>query len=99
MGKPGQNLESLRLLEPKIAKIVLLTYRLRKISKNLAQLPSYSFMDKHGQKLESLRLLEPKIAKIVLLTYRLRKFQKIWPNYLAILLWIKLVKIWSLYDL
>ena len=73
MGISGQNLESLRLLEPKIAKIVLLTYRLRKISKNLAQLPSYSSMDKPGQNLESLRLLEPKIAKIVLLGHQLRK--------------------------
>ena len=72
MDKPGQNLESLRLLELMIAKIVLLTYRLRKISKNLTQLPSYSYMDKAGQNLESLRLVEPKIAKIVLLTYQLR---------------------------
>ena len=72
MDKAGQNLESLRLVELTIAKIVLLTYRLRKISKNLAQLPSYSSMDKPGQNLESLRLLEPKIAKIVLLTYQLR---------------------------
>ena len=72
MGKFGQNLESLRLLELKRAKIVLLTYWLRKISKNLAQLPSYSYMDKAGQNLESLQLVEPKIAKIVLLTYQLR---------------------------
>ena len=72
MGKFGQNLESLQLLELKRAKIVLLTYRLRKISKNLAQLPSYSNMDKAGQNLESLQLVEPKIAKIVLITYQLR---------------------------
>ena len=72
MGKSGQNLKSLQLLELTIAKIVLLTYRLRKISKNLAQLPSYSYMDKPGQNLESLRLVEPKIAKIVLITYQLR---------------------------
>ena len=72
MVKPGQNLESLRLVEPKIAKTVLLTYQLRKFSKNLAQLPSYSYMDKPGQNFESLRLVEPKIVKIVLLTYWLR---------------------------
>ena len=74
MGKHGQNLESLRLLEPKIAKIVLLTYQIRKFTKNLAQPPSYSYKGKFGQNLKSLQLLQPKIAKIVFLTYQLRKF-------------------------
>ena len=70
-------MESLRLLEPKIAKIVLLTYQLRKFSNILAQPPSYLCVGKFGQNLKSLWLLEPKIAKIVLLTYQLRKFPKI----------------------
>ena len=65
-------MESLRLLEPKIAKIVLLTYQLRK-SKILAQPPSYSYIGTSGQNLEFALLLEPKLARIVLLTYQLRK--------------------------
>ena len=70
MGKFGQNLESLRLLEPKIAKIVLLTYQLRKFSKILAQTPSYFYIGTSCQNLESLGLLEPKLGRIVPLSYQ-----------------------------
>ena len=63
----------MQLLEPKLADFVLLSYELRKISKIMAQPPSYSCIGTSGQNLESARLLDPKLARIVLLTYQLRK--------------------------
>ena len=70
MGKSDQNLKSLQLLEPKIAKIVLLTYQLRKFPKILAQTPSYFYIGTSCQNLESLGLLEPKLGRIVPLSYQ-----------------------------